>query len=49
MGNANGTGSITSVTGAITGLDRAITVSDEAPVSPPSTGTGVEVIDPWLQ
>jgi S1-C subfamily serine protease len=29
MGNANGTGSITTVTGAITGLNRAITASDE--------------------
>jgi S1-C subfamily serine protease len=29
MGNANGTGSITTVTGAITGLNQAITASDE--------------------
>jgi S1-C subfamily serine protease len=29
MGNANGTGNITTVTGSITGLDRSITASDD--------------------
>ena len=43
MGNANGTGSITTVTGAITGLNRAITASDEG------TGESAEHLTGMLQ
>jgi S1-C subfamily serine protease len=43
MGNANGTGSITTATGAITGLDRAITASDEG------TGESAEHLTGMLQ
>ncbi len=43
MGNANGTGSITTVTGAITGLNRAITASDEG------TGESAEYLTGMLQ
>jgi len=43
MGDANGTGSITTVTGAITGLNRAITASDEG------TGESAENLTGMLQ
>jgi S1-C subfamily serine protease len=43
MGNANGTGSITTVTGAITGLDQAIAASDEG------TGEAAEHLTGMLQ
>jgi S1-C subfamily serine protease len=39
MGNANGTGSITTVTGRITGIDQAITATD------PGTGTSEHLTD----
>jgi S1-C subfamily serine protease len=41
MGNANGTGRITTATGAITGLNQAITASDEGSSQPAEHLTGM--------
>jgi S1-C subfamily serine protease len=41
MGNANGTGSITTVTGAITGLNRAVTTADDGDGEPSESLTGM--------
>lgn len=41
MGNANGTGSITTVTGAITGLNQAVTTADDGDGEPAEYLTGM--------
>jgi S1-C subfamily serine protease len=41
MGNANGTGSITTVTGAITGLNQAVTTADDGDGEPSESLTGM--------